>query len=136
MPSAFLSYSQDWDGDGYKDIWGNRGDVFASIANYLKNAGWNSNYTWGRKVNIVDLHNKFNYKKEKKFLSDWSFLGIKTSDNLNLPNVKIKARLINPDNNTSEAFLVYENYESILKWNRSNHFAISVGLLSNSLINM
>mgnify|MGYP003310278082 CR=1 FL=1 len=58
MPSAYLLYAQDWDGDGYKDIWANKADVFASIANYLKNEGWNPNYTWGRKVYIDNIEYK------------------------------------------------------------------------------
>ena len=50
MPSSFLSYAQDWDGDGKKDLWGNEKDVFASIAFYLKSADWKNDITWGRQV--------------------------------------------------------------------------------------
>ena len=134
MPSAYLLYAQDWDGDGYKDIWANKADVFASIANYLKNEGWNPNYTWGRKVNIENIVYKKKYSKNKKLISYWSGLGVKNINNTSLPNVKITARLINTDNDNTTAYLVYENYDTILRWNRSNHFGITVGLLSDQLI--
>ena len=134
MPSAYLLYSQDWDGDGYRDIWGNKGDIFASIANYLKNEGWNNNYTWGRKVNIVDIVYEKKYSKTNKPISYWSSLGVNTINDTSLPNVKINARLINPNKNNSSAYLVYKNFDTILRWNRSNHFAITVGLLSDSFI--
>ena len=50
MPSSFLSYAVDWDGDGKRDIWATKPDVFASTAYYLKKAGWNDQLTWGRRV--------------------------------------------------------------------------------------
>jgi len=50
MPSSYLSYSEDWDKDGKADIWTNKSDVFASIANYLSSVGWSGNQTWGREV--------------------------------------------------------------------------------------
>ena len=52
MPSSYLKYAEDFDGDGRKDIWANTGDVFASIANYLKGHGWNEGQLWGREVAI------------------------------------------------------------------------------------
>ena len=54
MPSSFLSYAVDWDGDGKRDIWGTKPDVFASTAYYLKKAGWNDQLTWGRRVLLPD----------------------------------------------------------------------------------
>ena len=133
MPSSYLSFSQDWDNDGFKDIWGNKGDVFASIANYLKNVGWNSNYTWGRTVNIQNIKHNEIINNKKRLLSFWSKNGIKTINNNDLPNVEIYAKLINPDNNINLGYLVYDNFDALLKWNRSNHFAITVGLLADKI---
>ena len=48
MPSSYLRYAEDFDGDGRRDIWSTPGDVFASIANYLKQHGWTAGDTWGR----------------------------------------------------------------------------------------
>src|SRR3546814_10909545 len=52
MPSSYLAYAEDFDGDGKRDIWNNRGDVFASIANYLAKHGWTTAQTWGREVKV------------------------------------------------------------------------------------
>jgi len=52
MPSSFLAYAHDYDGDGAKDIWNTQADVFASAANYLKGVGWNDDLTWGREVRV------------------------------------------------------------------------------------
>ena len=54
MPTSFLAYAVDGDGDGKKDIWGNKADVFASMANYLKTEGWNDDLTWGRQVQLPE----------------------------------------------------------------------------------
>ena len=54
MPSSFLNYAVDWDGDGRRDIWGTEADVFASAANYLSKAGWRGDITWGRQVSLPD----------------------------------------------------------------------------------
>lgn len=53
MPSSFLNYAADGNGDGTKNIWTNETDVFASAANYLRQSGWNDKYTWGREVRVT-----------------------------------------------------------------------------------
>ncbi len=140
MPSSFRRYAQDYDGDGRQDIWGTQGDVFASAANYLKGSGWRDDITWGREVSLPDtgaaspanamnLHDSKTWKK----LSEWSALGIRKADGTALPGRDLKSRLVLPDGADGRAYLVYANYEAILKWNRSNYFAIAVGTLSDSL---
>ena len=62
MPTSFLNYAVDHDGDGKKDIWGNKADVFASIANFLKQEGWNGDYTWGPTGT---------YSRESGFVISW-----------------------------------------------------------------
>jgi membrane-bound lytic murein transglycosylase B len=57
MPTSYLNYAVDYDGDGKKDIWNNYADVFASAANYLKTEGWDDSETWGRQVLIPDGFN-------------------------------------------------------------------------------
>ena len=52
MPSSFVRYAVDHDGDGKRDIWSTQGDVFASAANYLAQAGWRNGETWGRQVRL------------------------------------------------------------------------------------
>ena len=140
MPSSFNNFAQDYDGDGRQDIWGTQADVFASAANYLKRVGWRNDITWGRQVmlpqtgkasrqNAMKLHDD----KTWKGLQEWASLGVKRHDNTNLPDRNIKARLVMPAGKDGPAYLVYKNFEAILKWNRSNYFAIAVGTLSDAI---
>ena len=134
MPSSFLNYAQDWDGDGKKDLWDNEKDVFASIAFYLKSADWKNDITWGRQVLLPEDKNVVKLAKNKKYLTlrEWESLGVRNLDGSLLPERNLTARLITSE--TSKiAFLGYSNFDSILKWNRSIYFAASVGRLSDAL---
>ena len=132
MPSSFINYANDWDKDGSKNIWTSKPDVFASAANYLNKVGWSDKITWGRKVYIGQFNKEL---KENKYylLNKWSSSGILNENKTKLPNVKIKARLIIPKDYGNYGYLVYNNFESLLNWNRSNYFAIAVGKLSDSI---
>ena len=134
MPSSFLGYAQDWDGDGKKDLWGNEKDVFASIAFYLKSADWKNDITWGRQVLLPEDKTFVKLVKNKKYLTlrEWEKLGVRNFDGSLLPERNLSARLITSE--TSKiAFLGYSNFDCILKWNRSIYFAASVGRLSDAL---
>ena len=135
MPSSYLEYAQDFDNDGKKDIWNNYGDVFASIAFYLKSHGWDSTKTWGREVNvplkILKLY-KDNYTGPES-LKYWSDIGIKKINGEDLPNSNLKANLILPDGTKGKAFLVYKNSYIIKKYNASTYYALSVGILSDRI---
>ena len=140
MPSSFLSYAVDYDGDGKRDIWSTKSDVFASTAYYLKKAGWNNNLTWGRKV-LLPKDFKLNGKdpltlaseKTRKNLQVWSKAGIKAADGTSLPSANPISRLVLPSGLEGPAFLVYSNFDSILDWNRSNFYALAIGQLSDTL---
>ncbi len=132
MPSSFINYANDWDKDGSINIWTSKPDVFASAANYLNKVGWSDKITWGRKVYIGQFNKEL---KENKYylLNKWSSSGILNENKKKLPNVKIMARLIIPKDYGNYGYLVYNNFESLLNWNRSNYFAIAVGKLSDSI---
>ena len=132
MPSSFLNYASDWDKNGSKDIWNTKSDVFASAANYLKKVGWSDKTTWGRKVYLGNYVIK-NKKNKVLTLKEWSYEGILKMNKKKLPLILLKARLIIPDNYGNYGFLVYNNFDSLLNWNRSNYFAIAVGKLSDSI---
>ena len=134
MPSSFVRYAIDWDKDKKKDIWTTKKDVFASASNYLKSVGWNHNQTWGRKVYFKNKKNVVKFKKWLELVK-WRELGVLKDDKTDLPTAKIKARLIIPKNSKNSGYLVYNNFESILNWNRSNYFGIAVGTLSDHLLN-
>ena len=135
MPSSFLNYAFDYDQDGKRDIWTTRKDVFASIANYLSSVGWRDDITWGREVSLPQaLDGKaLSDKKTVKRISEWQRLGLRLPDGGDLPKRDLKARLVVPDRGKGRAFLAYANYDNILKWNRSNFFAIAVGSLADQI---
>ncbi|WP_114325949.1 lytic murein transglycosylase [Candidatus Colwellia aromaticivorans] len=148
MPTSFLAYAVDGDGDGKKDIWHNQVDIFASMANYLKQEGWNDELTWGRQVKLPlnfditlaipkNTGSRKNWLKAwsntEKTLAQWQALGIRRTDGTNLPNVDIKAALVFPDDESGRAYLAYDNYKSLMHWNLSYYFVSSVGHLSDRI---
>ncbi len=148
MPTSFLGYAVDGDGDGKIDIWHNQADVFSSMANYLKKEGWNNEMTWGRQVKLPknfdntlaipkNTGSRKNWLKawaaSEKTLAQWQELGVRRADGTNLPNVDIKAVLVFPDNENGRVYLAYDNYKSLMHWNLSYYFVSSVGLLSDQI---
>ncbi len=135
MPSTYLKYAQDMNGDGKRNIWTNRGDALASAANYLAKLGWNPTETWGRKVR---LPRRFDQKLiglgTRKTLAAWSRLGVRRADGRKLPRrAGMSGSIVLGQAGRGPAFLVYDNFRSILQWNRSTLFALAVGKLSDDI---
>lgn len=136
MPTSFLSYAYDFDGDGKKDIWGNKADVFASIANFLKTEGWDLNQTWGRQVKIPAEfdHTLTGLGRDKMLkLAQWQALGVRRYDGSDLPVNDLKASLIMPDDAKGRIYLVYGNFHTLMNWNRSTYFGAAVSYLSDKI---
>lgn len=138
MPSSFIHFAQDGNGDGVKDIWKNTEDVFASAANYLKESGWDDDYTWGRQVTVpkgISLNLTGRGKDKAKTLQQWNDLGIRRLNGNNLPvlDEDINAWLIMPDDENGRAYLIYNNYQVLMKWNRSYYFGLAVSHLADKL---
>lgn len=131
MPSSFFNFAVDYDGDGHKNIWTSQGDVFASIANYLSQSGWDKDGTWGRRVRLPAGHGFAD--KDKKPLVAWKAAGVKSFDGSALPDAPINATLQMPSGEEEGAYLSYTNYEVLLKWNRSRYFATAVGTLADRI---
>ena len=144
MPSSYLKYAEDFDGDGRKDIWSSQGDVFASIANYLKQHGWRPGALWGREVKVPAAQRKVinalplrdtgcraeRSMTEPRPLSYWRKLGLRTTSNRPLPTGAIEASLVSAGRRT---FLLYDNYDALLGYNCAHTYALSVALLSSRL---
>lgn len=145
MPSSYLKFAQDFDGDGHRDIWRSHPDIFASIANYLKEHGWVEGTTWGREVRlpaggIAALRETVGLRPEgcradremtaRLPLAKWQALGVRTATGGALPQADLEGSLIHTG---TRAFLVYANYEAILKYNCAHSYALAVALLSNQL---
>lgn len=130
MPGTYLAYAVDGDKDGKIDLFNSVPDALASAANYLNKLGWRDDMTWGRQVHLPkDFNLKQPNIKVAKLLSVWEKLGVRRYSGKDLPTRQIKARLVVPDDRNGRIYLVYHNYESLLKWNRSNYFAIESPLL-------
>jgi len=129
MPSTFLAYAVDRDGDGRRDLWNSLPDAFASAANYLRRSGWRLGETWGRQVRLPDRVET----KGAKSLARWQKLGVRRLDGGDLPRVGRDAILVLPTPTRDPAFLTYRNYRVLLAWNRSTFFAISVGTFADEL---
>jgi len=134
MPTTFLDYAVDYDGDGRKDIWSSLPDALASAANYLKGAGWRSGQTWGREVQIpASLSGDRRALVGKRSLSDWRGAGVVRIDGGALPSANMRGRIVLPAAKRNDAFLVYSNFDTILRWNHSIFFGISVGALADEI---
>ncbi len=137
IPTTYLSYAVDHDGDGKRDIWSNLGDVFASTANYLSVSGYRGSDPWGVEVRLPE---GFDYaladSNIKKAVVEWGAAGIETIRGGGLtsrfdPN--LRGRLIIPAGARGPAFIVFDNFEAILKYNRSTAYALAVSLLSEEI---
>ncbi len=134
MPSSFLKLAVDFDGDGRKDIWNTPADVFASAANYLAQSGWRGTQIWGRQAQLpADFDSNQASLKISKPLQVWQKIGIRKRDGRDLPTAPFNASIVLPDGKGGPAYLVYDNYRVIMKWNQSTYFATSVGLLADAL---
>ncbi len=135
MPSSFHAFAVDGNGDGKRDIWDTREDVFASTANYLSKSGWKGAEKWGRKVRLPAGFSKdLTGLDVKKSLAEWSRLGVVPREGGHLPNEQnMQASVVTPDGLAGPAYLVYDNYRVIMKWNKSTYFATSVSLLADKI---
>ncbi len=132
MPSSFVTYAVDYDGDGRRDIWDNVPDALASAANYLSRSGWKKNQGWGGKVSLPAGFSKdLLGGGSKKTLKEWQQLGF-AGKGVDGPG-NLQAFLVQPNKTGGPIYLAYPNYRVILKWNRSNYFAISVGTLADRI---
>ncbi len=137
MPSVFLRLAVDQDNDGHKDIWTNVADALGSTANYLKNMGWDTERTWGREVQLpagFDLRNvslDVDAKENIKPLAEWAQLGLRRADGGPLPVLDIAASVLLPAGTKGPALLVYDNYRTTLRYNRSAFYAIAIGYLAD-----
>jgi len=146
MPSSFLNFAQDFNGDGRKNIWGDQKDVWASIAYYLQKAQWREGESWGLPVDISDSVDFEQLMPESAAdgcralrshtrelsLSEWAELGVK-------PRVikrdkQQRFALVLPEPKATVGYLVGPNFGSILRYNCANKYAVSIGLLADLIV--
>lgn len=144
MPSSYAEYAQDFDKDGRRDIWTSMPDVFASIAYYLEQHGWERGIRWGREVRVTPLLEKATLAiprredgcrarrlmTEPRPLSEWRKMGLRTASNTLVPRTTLAASLVAAG---QRQYLLYGNYEALLGYNCSHSYALSVALLADRI---
>ena len=133
MPSTYNAYAIDYDGDGVIDIWDSFDDAIASAANYLHDLGWEKDEPWGI---AIELPWNFDYTlagyKTRKSVEEWEKLGIKAIGGKEISlNKDLKASIILPDGRKSQPYLILGNFRRIMIWNRSENYALAVGILAD-----
>jgi membrane-bound lytic murein transglycosylase B len=145
MPSSYLKWAEDFDGDGRRDIWSTPSDVFASIANYLRAHGWKPGQIWGREVKIsreaaraiaTDVARRDGSCVARRDMTvalpmaRWQEIGVRLTSGAALPKTEFTASLVS---GTTRHFLVYDNYDALLDYNCAHSYAVSVALLSSRI---
>jgi membrane-bound lytic murein transglycosylase B len=145
MPSSYLEFAQDYDGDGRRDIWNTKVDIFASVANYLRGHGWVAGQRWGREVKVsreaakrvtASVATRAGSCQATRNmtvalpLAEWQRLGVRNLAGAALPKADLTASLVT---GASRSFLVYQNYDALLQYNCAHAYALSVALVSDRL---
>ncbi|HTV87626.1 MAG TPA: lytic murein transglycosylase [Stellaceae bacterium] len=133
MPSTFLRYAVDFDREGRRNIWTDRADALASIANYLSHLGWRGNEDWGRPVTVPsNLDPRYANLGYRLTSAQWARLGLRPAAGV-FTRRDPSSSLVLPDGVGGAGFLVYDNFRAIKRWNDSTYFAAAVGTIADSI---
>lgn len=137
MPSTYNAYAIDYDGDGVVDIWDSFDDALGSASNYLSRLGWKKDEPWGMRVNLPW---NFDYTrtgyKVSNTIEEWHKLGVRDLRGKKLKySPQLKGSIIIPDGRKGAAYIVFGNYKRIMIWNRSENYALAIGILADYIIN-
>jgi membrane-bound lytic murein transglycosylase B len=135
MPSSYLRYAVDFEGNGKRDIWGSKADTLASIANYLAKAGWRSGLGWGEEVVLPGGFDAgIAGRDSRRSVAEWARMGVRRRDGGAFAQSDIQAAVLIPDGVGGDAFLAYHpNFAAIRRYNPSDYYAIAVGLIGDSV---
>lgn len=134
MPSAYMRFAVDFDGDGRRNIWTSRADSLASVANYLAGSGWQAGQTWGEPIQMpASLSSTLLGRSNTKSLQEWDSLGVKKLDGSPFNDTDLQGAIIQPDGPGTESFMVYHNFNVIRRYNPSDYYSLGVGLLGDSV---
>jgi len=129
LPSSYLKYAVDFDGDGKADIWRSVPDVLASIANYLQKSGWQPHLPWGFEVVVLP---GFDYRVSRGTFAEWVARGMQRADGGLFP-LSGNAILFFPSGAAGPAFLVTDNFVVLKRFNNSDAYALAVAALADRL---
>lgn len=135
MPSAYLRFAADGDGDGKRNIWTSDADVFASIANYLGRSGWHRNEPWGQEISLTKPIAQTEVGRTKTHtLGEWMEMGVRRTDGGRFSRTDVKGAIVRPDGEGTQAFMTYHNFNVIRRYNPSDYYALGVGLLGTGIV--
>ena len=134
MPSSFLQYAVDFDGDGRRDIWDSKADVFGSIGNYLAKNGWRRGEPWGQPVRLPPGFNVAGAGREnRRSLGEWSRQGVRRDDGREFTRPDVSGGIVVPNGAApGEGYMTYANFNAIRRYNASDFYAVAVGLLGDA----
>jgi membrane-bound lytic murein transglycosylase B len=134
MPSTFLAYGVDGDADGRIDVWQSLPDAMYSAANYLSRAGWQVQEPVALEVLLPE---GFDWRQARAAhrlpVAEWTALGVLQADGTALPEVKGRAAIVLPQGWQGPAFMVFDNFDVVMRWNRSVNYALTVAQLAHQL---
>ncbi|MEM7098874.1 MAG: lytic murein transglycosylase [Pseudomonadota bacterium] len=134
MPTTYLEYAKDANNDGRADLHGSVADAMYSASDYLTGIGWLPGFRWGREVLLPD---EFNYEltgsDNWQPLKTWAELGVTDTAGNVMPSLDLDSAVLVPSGRHGPAFIVYPNFKVIMKWNRSEFYALSVGRLADRI---
>jgi membrane-bound lytic murein transglycosylase B len=133
MPSSYLRYAVAYQGDGQANIWTDRADAFASVANYLGKCGWVAGEPWGQRVTLTRPIDPSRVGRQVvRSLADWERDGVRREDGSRFSVGTPRGALLLPDGAGGDAFMVYANFNVIRRYNPSDFYALAVGLIGNA----
>lgn len=134
MPTAFLRYAVDFDGDGRRDVVDSIADLIASTANNLKKDGWHTGETWGYEV-VVPADFDFLRAGSRRELTirEWQRLGIRRAGGKPFPRPDDRAFLLVPAGIQGPGFLMLHNFRVIMRYNPAEAYALAIGHLADRL---
>jgi membrane-bound lytic murein transglycosylase B len=132
MPSSYLAYAVDFDGDGRRDIWHSLPDVFGSVGNYLATCGWRAGEPWGQQIQVPPGFSAPAGRDGAKPLGAWMADGVRRIDGSRFSRTDVPGAVVLPDGAGGEAFMVYQNFHVIRRYNPSDYYALAVGLLGTA----
>jgi len=135
MPSTYLAYAVDADGDGHRDLWNSPADAFASAGHYLSAMGWENAKPWGQEVRLPETFDYYLSGGDTALAAaDWHRLGVRSVSGPDLSMTDTVGSIVLPAGAfQGPALLVYKNFKTIMRWNRSTFYAVAVGNLSDQI---
>jgi membrane-bound lytic murein transglycosylase B len=134
MPTVLRRFAVDYNGDGRVDVWREPGDLLATGAAYLAESGWRRGQGWGREVRLSrPVGSELLGHGQRLSIAQWREHGVQGLDGSVLAGAEPEASLLIPDQASGRAFLIYENFRVLRKWNRSDLYALAVAILADRL---